>query len=213
MSSRAGGRHGSKTGREPVVDPNSPLGHGYGLSDKQIPGGDIHIVNPETVQQKVPAKEQLPEFRGIMAHGVPPERFDHVDREKPGKPYVPEYTKQEVRQSPVPVFIVQTEGGPQPLRVSSPRSITVPASGSEPVHLCSRDGTRARILLLNESTSSDIRFASTLGALASGTGALLPWPGNSYLTLHTQDHLWAVSKDSGTPVLSIIEEYEIPGAG
>lgn len=212
MSGRASGRHGNRA-RTPEVDPNSPVGHGYGLPDKDIPGGEIHVVNPETVQQKVPKGAPLPEFRGIMAHGVVPETYEHIDRRHPGKAYKPVYAKVEQRPAPVPVVIVETEGGPSPIRSSSPRSITLPAAGGEPAHICSRDGSRSRVLLLNESTSSDIRFASTLGALTAGTGALLPWPGNSYLTMHTQDDLFAISADSGTPRLSVIEEYEIPGAG
>jgi hypothetical protein len=78
------------------------------------------------------------------------------------------------------------------------------------VRLCGRDPNRVDIRLLNESTSSDIRFATRPADLATGGGALLPWPSNSYLHLATQDELYAISADTGSPKISVIQTFEQP---
>jgi hypothetical protein len=75
--------------------------------------------------------------------------------------------------------------------------------------VCGRNENRVEIQLLNEDTATDIRFATTLVQLAAGSGALLPWPANSYLTIKTQGELYAIgASGSGTPRLSIIEVFE-----
>lgn len=225
---RAAGRHrggnGARPAEVPEVDPNSPEGQGLGMSERMqgypspIPGGAVHVVNSATVRHPVPTPDSPPEVKPINAHGVPPGTSTSRDRadmqrgpntHHHSRPPQPEPPPQP-RPEPVPVFVV--EGGEQSkaYRSAAPRHLTLQASTGDAVRLCGRNPLRTRIGILNESTSSDIRFAHRISDLTGGGGALLPWPGNSYLWLHTQDELYAISKDSGTPVISIIEEYEQP---
>jgi hypothetical protein len=220
--SRASGR--KNLPRAPQVSPDTPEGRDIGESARQdpagspIPGLTGNIANYETVRRAVPVGEPLDEFRGMMAHGVPHEEHPTEERaqmeregslaqHRPHKP--PEPAKGAPRPPAIPVYLVEEGGGPATFRTSSPRHITVPAStGADPVRVCGRNLDRVRIGLLNEDTSNNIRFAQRPSDLVNGGGALLPWPANSYQWFHTQDELYALSAGSGTPLLSIVEEFE-----
>lgn len=219
MSGRARGKH---TQREVVITPDSPEGRGLGMSDRRqgtpspIPGGKVHIVNPETERERPAIKDSRPEIKDLNAHGVPPTSHTAAERAEAmrGNPNdqkapVPRYAEQVKAPVPVPVYIVERER-PTVIRTSAPHHITLQASTGEPVRLCGQDLNRTAIFILNESTSSNARFAQRGSDLVNGGGALLPWPGNSYLKMETQDELWAISADSGTPTISIIQEFEQP---
>jgi hypothetical protein len=214
--------------RAVTVDPDSGEGREIGMSDRMqgapspIPGGAVHVVNAESMRQHTPAPDAPPEIKPINAHGVPPgsattrERADlqrGTNGHSPPRPHV--QPSGNPPPPPVPVYVVEMGDNGGMYRSSAPRSFLLPAASGaaagDPVRLCGREATRRRILLLNESTSSDIRFAQRPSDLNGGGGALLPWPGNSYLTLHTQDELWAVSADTGTPKISIIQEFDLHG--
>ena len=216
-SGRARGKHIPRG----LGTPNTPEGDGIGASDRMtadpspIPGGRVHLENPPVVRQRTPVPDSPPEIKDINAHGVMPEA--HTARERAEfqrgpnavHPIYPAYDAPAIEPVPVPVRIVE-QRSPTILRAAAPHSITLQASTGEPVRLCGQDPTRVDILLLNESTSSDIRFATRQVELTAGGGALLPWPSNSYLRLATQDELWGISADSGTPRISIIQEFEQP---
>jgi hypothetical protein len=213
---------GRKTSRVPSQWPATGEEAEIGWSDRTqgvpspIPGGRDHIVNAPTHRQNVPIGVPRPEIRDGNAHGVLPdthtarERAD-LQRGQTGIKAPHLHTAAPVEPvAPVPVYMVQYGGGGDVLLSSAPHHITVPASTAEPVRLCGRDLNRKRVMILNESTSSDVRFGQRIADLNNGGGALLPWPANSYLTLHTQDELYALSADSGTPVVSVIQEFEQP---
>lgn len=203
--------HGKHTGRQPALSPQQDAEYGIEPA-RQIPGGETHLVNRQVIRQEVPAPEPLAQFRGMMAHGVPP--HETRDRKPPGKQHpVPAYAPEQKTRPAIPVYIVEDAGGSRPLRSAAPQSITLEASTGEARRLCGKDASRDSVLLLNESSSSDIRFAQRISDLVNGGGALLPWPGNSYLRVRTQDELWAISADSGTPAVSVIQEFERPEAG
>ena len=189
-----------------------------GIGDERdIPGGAQarpHIGNPEAERQPVPVPaHEWPYRRALLAHGVPPDGLHH-DREVHGRPEGgqhghPDYHLPVPAPSAVPVYIVERAGQKDSLRTASPRMVTCPAStAAEPVRVCGRNADRIEIQLLNESQSSNIRFGHDLAVLAAGRGALLPWPSNSYVTVKTQDELFAISADSGTPALSIVEVFQ-----
>jgi hypothetical protein len=122
---------------------------------------------------------------------------------------VPKYEGAPKRaEPPVPVRIVQEV--PRTIRTSTARNFTCTAAGGEPVRLCPIDPNRVSVKILNEDTASNIRFAHLPGELAGGGGALLPWPGNSYVEIATQDELWAVSADTGTPKISVVQVFDRP---
>src|SRR5487761_411211 len=97
--SRASGRKG--TGRAPEPQ--------YGSFDKGIPGGIRHVdANPNALATvaEPPRKEQLAEFRGMMAHGVAPGTGEHYQREMQAHarhPYQPEFDDLPPEVTPVPV--------------------------------------------------------------------------------------------------------------
>lgn len=208
--------------RTVTIDPNSREGHGLGMSDRMtgepspIPGGKNHITNAPAIPQRVPVPESKPEIKDLNAHGVQP--GTHTARERAeferGPNSVVDRTRVEPapavarRPEPVPVFIVENESPTRVVRTAAPRVVTVPASTGDPLRICGVDSTRVSLRILNESTSSNIRFAQRLSDLNGGGGALLPWPANTYLSLATQDEVWVISADSGTPRLSIISEHE-----
>jgi hypothetical protein len=218
--SRAAGRK-SNVPRTPV--PGSPEGDEIGLSERQdpsgspIPGLTGNTRNYETVRQ-APATpdESFDEYRGMMAHGVPNASQVTEERalmERDGTlakqhqpPSPPQHAAPKARPVPVPVYIVEEGAGASSYLSASPRHIQVPASTGDPVRICGRSAKRNRIGLLNEDTAHNIRFALRPGDLNLGGGALLPYPTNSYTWLDTQDELYALSADTGTPLLSIIEE-------
>jgi len=218
--SRASGRNGNRT-RQPA--PGSPEGDEIGLSDRQdpsgspIPGMTGNIVNYESVRQSPATPDgSFDEYRGMMAHGVP--NASHVTEERAlmergplaqhRPPSPPQHAAPPARPVPVPVYVVAEGAGPSTFISASPRHVQLQATGGDPVRVCGRSPKRNRIGLLNESTSNDIRYAVNVGDLSTGGGALLPWPSNSYLWLQTQDELYAVSAGAGTPLLSIVEEFE-----
>jgi hypothetical protein len=182
---------------------------------RDIPGGLNHMANPPVREQEVPVPAaRWPYRRADLAHGVPPDEHGHHDRPDPrlsgGQRGQAPAAKAPGRLAPVPVYIVEGEGGPGVSRAAYPRSITCPASTTaEPARVCGRNENRVEIQLLNEDTATDIRFATNLVQLSAGSGALLPWPMNSYLTIKTQGELYAIgATGSGTPKLSIIEVFE-----
>ncbi len=183
---------------------------------RDIPGGRRHVANPPLQQQKVPVPEsEWPFRRALLAHGVHPDEAGRHDRKDPRLSGAQgergaRLAGEEIRTSPVPVYIVEGYAGARVIRTAAPRSITCPAStAAEPARVCSRNPDRINLLLLNEDTATDIRFAVSLGTIAAGAGALLPWPANTYLSFPTQDEVFAIgATGSGTPKLSIIEVFE-----
>ena len=217
------GRASGRKNLPRAPQPGTPEGDDVGLSARQdpagspIPGLTGNISNYETVRQTVPVGDSLEEFRGMMAHGVPPgeettgeralmERDGTLAQHRPPSPPQHQQARQVV--PPVPVYLVEGAGGPRVFRTAYPRHIQLQAAGGDPVRVAGRNLDRVRIGLLNEDISNDIRFAFAPGELNLEGGALLPWPANSYTWLETQDELYAISAGSGTPLLSIIEEYE-----
>lgn len=224
--SRAAGRK-SNVPRQPV--PGSPEGDETGLSERQdpagspIPGLTGNISNYETVRQ-APAVSgaSFDEFRGMMAHGVPNDSETTNERallerdgtlakqHQPLSPPVHDVPR--VKPTPIPVYVVEEGGSGVVFLTASPRHFTVPtATGSvpgDPVRVCGRNPRRNRVGLLNEDTAVNIRFAQRPSDLVAGGGALLLSMTTSYLWLETQDELFALSAGTGTPVLSVIEEFE-----
>lgn len=224
---REAGRHKApRAATTNGVDPNSPEGQGLGMSDRMqgtpspIPGGQVHITNRQIMRQAIPVPDAPPEVKPLNAHGVMPgtgttrERAEaergpnssHSLKPPEGRaPGTPTPT-------PVPVYIVADQDTTDTWTSASPRHITVPATGSEPTRVCGRSSKRVEIMLLNESSSSNIRIGQRPADVENPAGgALLPWPTNSYLKLKTQDELWAISVDLGTPILSIIEVFDTQG--
>jgi hypothetical protein len=218
--SRASGRR-QREPRADEIKPGTPEGRQLGLSARvqghpsPIPGGQNHRSNAPAIRHTVPTPPSDPEIGMGNAHGVIPGSHTNAERADAERgpntvhatmprPRPPEHRD---RPQPIPVFIVE-DAHRDVVRSAAPHNITVPASGSDPVRLCGRDGTRAEVLLLNESTTTDVRIGQRPSDLNNGGGGLLPWPSNSYLKLKSQDELYAVSASATAAVVSIIQVFE-----
>jgi hypothetical protein len=203
---------------DPGADPGVRREEGIG-EPRDIPGGLNHLANPPVTHGPVPTPvQEWPFRRSDLAHGVPPDEAGRQDRDprltggQRGKARMA--PPEAPRATPVPVYIVEGEGGGGVIRTVSPRSIQLSAAGTFPTRVCGKNQHRVEVQLLNEDTATDIRFGVGVGGLTGGLGALLPWPSNSYLTVKTQDELWAIgATGSGTPRLSVIEVFEEQAGG
>jgi len=203
------------------IKPDTPEGRQLGLSARvqghpsPIPGGRPHIGNAPAVRHTVPIPPSDPEIGMGNAHGVVPGSHTNAERAdaERGPNTVhrtmprPQHHQVHERPMPIPVFVVQ-DAHNDVLRDSAPRSLTVPANTGEPVRLCGKDQGRSEVLLLNESTTTDVRFAQRQSDLNAGGGALLPWPSNSYLRLRTQGQLYALSASGTAATVSVIQVFE-----
>ena len=188
-----------------------------------IPGGLNHNdANPVAEHEAPAAGEPLDPFRGMMAHGVPPEHVGLYHRETSEHqrhPYEPDYAKLPPAVTPVPVYVVDTGGGPRPRARVAYHPVTAPAAGNEPVPVCGADLSRALIQLLNEDPTHHCRFGelSDLAFDAQNSkvigGSRLPANATGYTVIRSQAPLYVVSEDSSTPRLSVILEYETADAG
>jgi hypothetical protein len=227
---RSHGRRGTKDCRTPEIDPDSAEARDIGMSDRElgtpspIPGGELHLTNHQTMRQSTPTAEPRPEFRGVMAHGVPAEK--HTAHERADAMRGPNSAK-DPRPAPapgprgphthpvppVPVVIVSEGRDTRPLRTSSHRRYQVPVAGTEPIRLVGRNSQRVQLLMLNEDATHNIRFGQTMADLNQpSSGTVLPATTSSYLKFETQDELYAVSDDDSAPFISIIEVFDRPNS-
>ncbi|HEV2317344.1 MAG TPA: hypothetical protein VGV89_07205 [Thermoplasmata archaeon] len=202
-------RHSNRPKRGPAGPaPNSPAGRALGLDDRDIPGGAVHIINPET-RATPPALEPAAELfadGSLLDHGVPDERPEAGFTTPSGLVGPPQTAAREPEVTDaVPVYMVPGPGHGE-TEVAAPHSTIVPAPGSTPARLCGAVPARASVLLLNE-TSTIIRIGATETDAVNG-GAALPASMGNYLRIHTKGHIYAIA-DSGTATLkvSVIEEF------
>jgi hypothetical protein len=217
MSGR--GRNAPRKPSAPDIKPGTPEGDELGLSARvqgtpsPIPGGRPHLSNAPAIRHTVPTPPSDREIGMGNAHGVVPGSHTNADRAAMQRgpndvhPPRPQHVQRPERPRPIPVFVVQNHDD-DVIRSAAPRALTVPVSGSEPVHLCGQDATRSEVMLLNESTSNAVRFAQRPSDLNSGGGALLPSSMSSYLKIKTQDHLYAVSATGTAATVSVIQVFE-----
>jgi len=212
--------HGKRTQRTATIEPGTDAGRNIGLSDRQsadgspIPGGRPHLGNHPTVRQSTPTPAPRPEFRGVMAHGVPPgpgtahERAEAMRGPNSARDPRPKFQtpSDPPPPPPVPVYEVTAPGSVAEIRGGSFRRYTVNATGGEPTHLLPENPKRVEFQIINESATSNILLAHSRGDTGQVTSVcLLPKGMTGYLKLVIQDDIWAISADTGTPTVSIIE--------
>jgi hypothetical protein len=219
--SRAKGRNPQRQPTAEDVKPGTPEGKQLGLSDRvqghpsPIPGGRPHIGNAPAVRHTVPTGPSEPEVSKGNAHGVIPGSHTNAERAElergPNTVHAtmprPQHHAVHERPTPIPVFVVE-DAHNDVLRSAAPRHVTVPANTADPIRLCGIDPGRSEVMLLNESTSTDVRFAQRISDLNAGGGALLPWPANSYQKIKTQDELYALSATGTAASVSVIQVFE-----
>lgn len=234
--SRASGRRTGQPDRtsnlNTSTEPDSPQGRDIGMSKRAqgvpspIPGGREHIVNHPSVRTEPARPAPRGEYRGTMAHGVPPgsattgERADMMRGPADLKSPAPRFTPVKDPVPPVPVYIVETGSGPRPLRTAIMRHLIVPGLNGDPVLLCGRDVNRAKVRLMNADATNNIRIASDLVSLAKDQGTTNKTIGGvvlikgmtGYQDIETQDEIWAITQDAtATCEVEIIMETYVPG--
>jgi hypothetical protein len=220
--SRSKGRHAApRQPQVPQIDPDSPEGHQLGMSPRTqgipspIPGGRRHISNAPAMRETVPVPPPEPEINPLNAHGVAPGSHTNAERADaergPNSVHAtmprPRHHPAEDRPAPIPVYVVQDHHD-RVFRSAAPHNFTVPGTGTDPVRICGRDTTRTEVMILNESTTQNIRIAQRLADLTNGGGALIPYPNNSYVTIKTQDELYALSTSGTAATISVIQVFE-----
>lgn len=222
MSRAEGRKNRTRKPETPDIPVDSPEGRQLGLSARvqghpsPIPGGRPHISNAPAVRHTVPTPPSDREIGMGNAHGVIPgshtnaERADH--ERGPNTVHAtmprPQHHAPRERPMPIPVYVVQDDRN-NVIRSAAPQNITVPGTGTaDPVRLCGRDATRSEVMLLNESTVTDVRIAQRMSDLNDGGGGLLPWPANSYMKIKTQDELYAISASGTAATVSVIQIFE-----
>lgn len=198
-------RHTNRPRRGPAAD--SPGGRALGLDDRDIPGGALHVVNPETAATP-PALEPEPQLfadGSLLDHGVPDERPGGFETPPADVGHAPRPGREPEVSDAVPVYMVPGPGRGE-TEVAAPHSTVVPAPGSTPVRLCGAVPSRAAVLLLNESATI-VRIGASEADAVNG-GAALPATMGGYLRIHTKGQIYAIA-DSGTSTLkvSVIEEF------
>lgn len=207
--------HGKHSPRQPELSPERR--REYGIDDRDIPGGKPHIGNAQVPGQKIPAPESLEYFRGMMAHGVPPAEYGLHDREPRGRAAHLHFEQLREPPSPVPVYLVQRSG--RGLRHAATKHFQAPPVSGEPELICGQDLNRSRVLLLNEDATHSARVGQLNDLAVDGQnslivgGALLPAAMTNYLALETEGPLYVLSTSASSPVISVIIETEIAGAG
>jgi len=162
MSYRRGDR------QPPVPPPDSPLGKDIGESTHRLPGGQPHIRNRPVERQAVPQLPPVPEYSGMMAHGVWTEDVQLSQQAQPGTqthranmtvaaptkrvkpPVIPEQV------TPIAVTVVEPPGTSSRLKVAATYRFQVPAKGADPVRIAGRDPSRTRLYILNESPAGTV---------------------------------------------------------
>lgn len=194
---RSKGRN--STPRQPVV-PDTPAGDYIGESDRQKPGprpynspipggstGGPHIGNQPTVRQKVPVPEWKPEFRGMMAHGVPAENHtshehaEHTrgpDNVKAIRPHYEDATPRGM--PPVPVYLVPKAGGARPLHTLAGDKFLVPAKGTAAIRIAGRDHDRQYLCILNETASTIVNASGGNPTPGTVNGGSVPATGVNF---------------------------------
>lgn len=223
--SRARGKH--DTGRKPKVTPadqafsvkpdsgeGKDIGESELLEGHPLPGGISHLRNPETFHTKPDVGQPLPEFRGWLAHGVPPEITGVRDRTTEQTRPPVHHVKTEPEPAPIPVRIVEA-GNSRTQRVTATKNFQAPQITAEPVNICGADPDRVHVLVLNEDSSHSCRIGELTDLavdLANNLivgGSLLPANMTSYLKLCTQRPLYILSTGTNSPRISVIVETEI----
>lgn len=203
------------------IRPDTPEGRQLGLSARvqgqpsPIPGGQKHTGNAPAIRHTVPVPASDPEIGMGNAHGVIPGTHTNAERADAERgPNTVHHTMPRPRvhhpherPAPIPVFIVQ-DAQDDVLRSAAPHSIAVAANTGDPVRLCGKDAGRVEVMILNESSTTDVRFAQRQSDLNAGGGGLLPWPANSYTTVKTQDELYAISASGTAATVSVIQVFE-----
>lgn len=215
-----------------AVEPDTPRGDAIGLSARvddeksPVPGGELHVTRRPVARQEPSRAVPRPEFRGVMAHGVPPEEHTPMDRAEAmrGPDAVtgpaPVTAALENIEPAVPVYIVERGAGGRPLETATGVWITVPANTAEPIPICGRDLTRSKLKLMVETAAGSqgaaptgIRVSNNPTDLVVGQGALFRAGMAGYEDLEVTDRMWALSADGSACTVSVVQVFGVRGAG
>lgn len=198
--------------------PDPSAGHAAGIpKPKPVLPGTHHYADPAPPAEHRPLDvgPAKPYYSGGMAHGVP------APPQHGGRPAPPDAEQLAARAreeavleegkspDPVPVYIVQKGSGARPSTRAALRSVAIAAAGADPQVLVPRNPHRSKVRLLNESA---VAVRITFDLTLSG-GALLPASMTSYLEIATQDEICAYCPTGGPALVSVIDQYDVPGGG
>lgn len=188
----------------------------FGVPQADLPGGVLHVVNPETHAARTAAKPERPADYHKY-HGVPSDDGqyeptpDETTLHTPAPDPVPKAS-----EAAVPVYIVEGGGKDKVIRtLVTEGPVTIPNATVDPFRLADRDPRRVKFWICNETTAS----AGTAPGIRIGDwetctdlrGLLIP--AATIKDFNSQDALYCTNQ-SGSPVtISWGYETEIPAAG
>ena len=207
----AGPQGGARKVKQAFMESGDLDSREFGVPEADLPGGKVHLVNPETIPERTAAPPERPADYHKY-HGVPSDNgeYDTPSSELGGKEHRPGPLPK--LSDAVPVYIVESAEG-NVRRETAMDSVLVSGTALgavDPVRLCNRDDNRVEIHLLNEDAANNVRIGSYT-ELSELRGAMLPAVTNSYLKLPTQDELFAIPAVAGTTAkVSMIFITEVP---
>ncbi len=194
--------HGKHSPRPPELSPERK--REYGIDDRDIPGGKPHLGNKQVLEQQLTAAEPLGQFRGMMAHGVPPAEYGLHDREHHGKAYQPHFEQLREPPSPVPVYLVQRSG--RGLKHTAMKHFQAPPIGSEPVQICGQDTSRSTVRLLNEGLPSAATVQSVgISSPALGASLIYRLPYSAQVLAFTATYTAGAAAGNRFPVFNYLD--------
>lgn len=195
------------TPRKPVRA-NSGEGRAIGLDDRDIPSGTPHLISAESASAK-PVAPPRSDFPVQNAHGVEPTEGAVERPEAESKVSVPKPEPLPVQNYAVPVYNVEGPDHVRTRRDMAAAVITVNGQGKDPTRICSADGHRVEIQLLNEDAANDARFSESESAVVEGRGAILYHGVTGFTKMKTQGEIWAQAISTNPVKVSVIIITEV----
>lgn len=207
---------GARTGADMYRESGDLDAREFGVPQADLPGGVLHVVNPETHPARTaPRPERPADYHKY--HGVPSDDGQYEptpDETTLGTP--PRPAPVPVVPDAVPVWIVEQGSARKTRRTAITDTIMLPAVGSDPARICNADDSRDEIMLLCTDSTHDALFSDDRSSLADATAtdhgrcAFLSHSATTYTRVATQAELFGTSADATVSHLAIVVITTVP---
>lgn len=214
-----GNQGGARTGRDRFRESGDLDSREYGVPQADLPGGKMHVVNPETHADKPPGVPERPadyhKYHGVASDDGPYETPDGTVGQT-GRPVpVPKVNEA------VPVYIVERADDSRAVRgfvTEGPQAIATQTIPADPIRVADRDPARVKVYICNETTPSAAGAVTPLvrigdfETVSDGRGIAIP--AGTMKDFETQDALYLTNQSGTTVTVSwgFITEYDAAGA-
>lgn len=188
----------------------------FGVPQADLPGGVLHVVNPETHAARTAAPPERPADYHKY-HGVPSDDGQYEptpDETTLGTPPRPDPVPR--LHDAVPVYIVEQGSARKTRRIATTDTIMLPAVGSDPARICNWDDARDEVMMLCTDSTHDALFSEERSSLADATAtdhgrcAFLSHQATTYTRVATQGELFGTSADASVSHIAIVIITTVP---